>query len=125
VPDLTVEVGEPVSFHVVGRDNDGDTLTYSDDSFLFDIDPATGEVSFTPREDQVAAWQVTVTVSDGVHQTNTKFVITVVPKGDPTGLLEQLPLTPIQALLGLVVLVLIVAAASLAVARSRRRSDVA
>lgn len=125
VPDLTVEVGEPVSFKVVGRDTDGDALTYTDDSDLFDIHPATGEVSFTPREDQVTDWQVTVTVSDGVHQTNTKFIITVVPKEGSADLFETLPITPMQAFLGLVVLVLIVLAASLAVKRSRRRSGVA
>lgn len=46
-------------------DGDGDTLTWSDSSPLFDIDPATGVITFTPSQAQVGTHHVTVSVGDG------------------------------------------------------------
>lgn len=70
---------------------DGDTLTYSDDTELFDINTATGEISFTPTNDDVGTYKVNITVDDGATQDNTdsmifKFVIenTNDPPGTPT-----------------------------------------
>ena len=59
---------------------DGDTLTYSDDTDLFDINTATGEISFTPTNDDVGTHKVNITVDDGATLDNTdsmtfKFVI--------------------------------------------------
>jgi hypothetical protein len=59
---------------------DGDTLTYSDDTDLFDINTATGEISFTPTNDDVGTHKVNITVDDGATQDNTdsmtfKFVV--------------------------------------------------
>ena len=39
-------------------------LTFSDDTNLFDIDPITGFIEFTPSELQAGSYQVTITVTD-------------------------------------------------------------
>ncbi len=118
VNDRTVNVGDPVTFHVKATDPDDDGLVYTDDSELFEIDPSTGRITFTPAEDQIGRWEVEVTVTDGVHRTKTKFIITVEPKEDEGNLLGFIPLTTTQLLLLLVVLVLVVAV-TWAVVRSR------
>lgn len=46
-------------------DADGDGLTWSDDTGLFDIDPATGLIEFTPTQAQVGNLLITVSVEDG------------------------------------------------------------
>ncbi|UCC92392.1 MAG: hypothetical protein JSW25_06875, partial [Thermoplasmata archaeon] len=91
-----------------------------DDTLLFNIDPETGRVSFTPSEIDVGEWPVEVTVWDGTHQTKTQFIITVEPQGDDESILGFIPLTTVQ-LLGLLVLVILVVVAGWAIARSRRR----
>ncbi len=64
-----IEVGlkEDVVFDVTftAEDPDGDELTYSDDSDLFDIDPVTGKVVFTPGQLDVDLVEFTITASDG------------------------------------------------------------
>jgi hypothetical protein len=45
---------------------DGDRITYSDDTGLFDINGTTGLIEFTPGSDQVGTYFVNITVSDGV-----------------------------------------------------------
>jgi hypothetical protein len=59
---------------------DGDTLTYSDDTTLFDIDSSSGEISFTPTNDNVGTHKVNITVDDGATVDNTatmqfKFIV--------------------------------------------------
>lgn len=43
-------VGEKISFYVNATDPDGGTLTYSDNTDLFDIDPKTGLIEFVPQQ---------------------------------------------------------------------------
>lgn len=63
--ELVAREGEPFSYTLEATDIDGDTLTWSDSSSLFDINPETGTISFTPSHYQVGTHPVTVTVSDG------------------------------------------------------------
>jgi hypothetical protein len=66
VPTQLVTLEEMAFTHVLeAYDEDGDTLVWSDDSDLFDIDPSTGTISFTPAQEDVGAHSVTVTVDDG------------------------------------------------------------
>ncbi len=119
VKDRTVQVGEDITFTVVATDPDGDGLVYSDDTQLFDISPATGRVTFTPKEEDVGTWRVEVTVFDGTHRTKAQFIITVEPK-EETGFLQGIvPLTATQLLMALAAIVLLVAV-SWALVRYRR-----
>jgi hypothetical protein len=120
VEDLRVDPGQLVNFMMVASDPDGDDLTFSDDALLFDIDPGTGTITFTPTEADVGVWRITITVSDGTHQTKTTFIITVEPKEEDEAILG-LPFTSTQ-LLAAIVLLLIVAVIIAMGLRSRRRS---
>jgi WD40 repeat protein/DNA-binding transcriptional ArsR family regulator len=54
---------QPFTFYASASDDD--QLTFSDDSSLFDINPVTGLISFTPENDDVGEHVTTITVSDG------------------------------------------------------------
>jgi hypothetical protein len=122
VKDRTVQVGQEVRFTVEATDPEGDTLVFSDDTLLFNIDPDTGKVSFTPSDIDVGTWPVEVTVWDGKHQTKTQFIITVEPQREDDSILGLIPLTTTQ-LLGLLVLLGLVIAITWAVVRSRRGGE--
>ncbi len=61
----TVNEDEELVLNWAGIDLDGDTLTWSDDSDLVDIDPTTGRIEFTPGQDDVGSYTITITLSDG------------------------------------------------------------
>jgi hypothetical protein len=104
IPDRSVKVGNTMSVQVVATDGDGDDLSYSDDSPLFDVDVDTGLVTFSAGEGHVGTHSVTITVSDGLAQTEATFLITVEEKGSGGTSLDWLPLTPTQLILALGIL---------------------
>lgn len=61
------QLTEDVPFYVTVNADDvdmDDTLTFGDDTTLFDIDPLTGEISFTPNNDNVGRHVVNISVED-------------------------------------------------------------
>ncbi len=46
-------------------DFEGDILTFSDDTSLFDINAETGVIDFTPKKSDAGRHEITITVSDG------------------------------------------------------------
>jgi len=67
VPSQYPQEDVPFELNITAHDPDvvvGDVLTFSDDTPLFDIDPATGRIAFTPTQEQVGTWYVNVTVAD-------------------------------------------------------------
>jgi len=66
VSDSAAAVGRNFTLQVNASDPDGDRITYSDDTGLFDINGTTGLIEFTPGSDQVGTHFVNITVSDGV-----------------------------------------------------------
>ena len=58
-------VGREFNLKVNATDPDGDPLTYSDNTNLFDIDPSTGLISFTPKESDVGLYKIKIAASDG------------------------------------------------------------
>jgi hypothetical protein len=67
VPSQYPQEDVPFELNVTAHDPDvvvGDVLTFTDDTLLFDIDPATGRIAFTPTQEQVGTWFVNVTVAD-------------------------------------------------------------
>jgi len=67
IGDKDVKVPEYLSFTVTAHDLDapyGDTLTFSDDTPLFDIDGKTGMVFFSAIGFQVGRYVITITVTD-------------------------------------------------------------
>jgi hypothetical protein len=77
---MTVQVGQILTFVATAADVDGDALTFLDNTTLFDIDPDTGQVTFTPGEAQIGVHHVKVGVWDGHGEATwdwTEFTITV------------------------------------------------
>jgi len=55
----------------------GHTYTFSDNSALFDIDPATGEIKFTPKKDDIGKHTVKLTATDNQDQSKVVGTITL------------------------------------------------
>jgi parallel beta-helix repeat protein len=63
--DQHVRAGESLAVKVRASIPDRDAcLHYSDDSDLFEIDPAIGEINFTPVSSQAGEYEITITVTD-------------------------------------------------------------
>jgi PKD repeat protein len=64
--DDTIHATEDLLFtlHISALDSQGDAITFSDDSDLFEIDPQTGKIEFTPSNDDVGTHTITITASD-------------------------------------------------------------
>ncbi|MCK5644150.1 MAG: hypothetical protein KAJ19_25345, partial [Gammaproteobacteria bacterium] len=71
-------VNTPVSIVVEAVDDDTDPtdiLTFTDDAYFFDIDPANGTIEWTPSSPQWGNYTVNITVSDGIGGTDTVTVL--------------------------------------------------
>jgi hypothetical protein len=116
--DRTVSVGQTVRIQIQAEDPDGDGIVFTDDTELFDIDPSTGLITFTPTKDQISQWYITITVSDGIDPTEETIIITVEPQEESESFLG-LPLTMNQVLMVLLILIVVIIII-LAVGRRRR-----
>jgi PKD repeat protein len=66
-----------------------DTLTYSDDTSLFDIEASTGVISFTPANSAVGVHTITITVTDSMGAEDSEsFLLSVLNTNDPPELTE-------------------------------------
>jgi PKD repeat protein len=65
---------QPFALRIVATDAQGDTITFTDSSDLFTIDPTTGQISFTPANGDSGIKQVTITASDDDSATATMNV---------------------------------------------------
>lgn len=63
--DIEMDAGDSFTYTIVVDDVDGDDeLTFSDDTELFDINPSTGEISFSPTAEDAGTHTVTITITD-------------------------------------------------------------
>ena len=80
IPDQSATAGTAFSLTVTASAEDaGQTLTYSDDTSLFNIDQ-NGLISFTPTSGQVGSHTIVITVSDGLcsnSEITDTFILTV------------------------------------------------
>jgi len=100
VPDQTVLEHGLFTYTAVAADPDlmwGDTLRFSDDTELFDIDAASGAISWSPTEGQVGSHAVMLTVFDNYSaRSSANFTITVVNVNEPPRIKEIPPLVAWQ-----------------------------
>lgn len=102
-PPVLVPVGRqvatqriPFNLTVKARDVDMDLdpteeITFADNSSLFDIDPLTGLISFTPAQDQVGMYNIMITVTDRAGESDTEnFTLEVMDAPDPP-VLDPIP----------------------------------
>ncbi len=76
---LSLSVGESYYYKFNAFDEDvGETLTFIDNTDLFDINPTSGEISFTAKREDVGMHSVKITVTDGEGDTDYMIVMFVV-----------------------------------------------
>ena len=78
---LSSREGELFATTVTAADPEKAALTFSDNTGLFDINPSTGLISFTPAAADVGLHAVTITVSDGALTDSEALAFTVLAKG--------------------------------------------
>ena len=87
IADQTATVGTAFSLNVIATDADSDTLTYYDDTSLFNINSLTGAISFTPSA--AGTYSITITVEDNSTCPNSNstdtFTLTISAAGETPG----------------------------------------
>ena len=79
VEDMIFNKGDGFSYIFYCTDADGHTITYLDDTALFDIDPISGAVEKTFKNADVGTWDITVSCYDGIEydEQSFRFVVNV------------------------------------------------
>jgi hypothetical protein len=77
VPDTLAFALLPFSYTVTAIDIDGDSLTYSDDTPLFEIDPKTGLINYTPTLADTGIYSIALSISDGLVSVTDTFNLEV------------------------------------------------
>jgi len=82
--DTTIFEDLPFNFLVVVNKVDkGDSITFYDDTPLFEINRKTGQISFTATNEHVGGHKVTLWVTDGLDSDTADFVLTILNVNDP------------------------------------------
>ncbi|MBS3098407.1 tandem-95 repeat protein [Candidatus Woesearchaeota archaeon] len=76
-PSTTAVVGETYDYDVNATDIDGDTITYYDNTTLFNINSATGIISFTPAIGDIGSHTINISASDGQLNDSKLFTLNV------------------------------------------------
>jgi len=74
--DHTFQVGKRAFLAINATDPEGDSITYSDNTDLFDVDRF-GRISFTPKEEDIGKFSVDIWASDGEDESILKLNITI------------------------------------------------
>jgi hypothetical protein len=89
----TAYVNMPFSLQIVAFDADGDNLTYSDDSSLFDINSTTGLIKYTADILENGTYTINVTVNDSTESNSIAFNIEVIAKAPSVSNISIIPTT--------------------------------
>ena len=73
----TAFIGEQFYLKVDAYDGGGDILGYFDDTYLFDIDKSTGEISFTPWTGDKGNYTIEISARDRQYRVKTRFNLTI------------------------------------------------
>ena len=82
---------EPYYLLVNATDEENDTLTFHDNSTIFDINSSTGEISFTPNSTHVGNYTINISVTDGFHWVSEVVSFTVVHTNHPPNITYWYP----------------------------------
>jgi hypothetical protein len=94
VGNQTVQQGILFMLKINATDVPADTLTFSDNTTLFDINPVTGIIQFTPTDSDIGMYFVRITVMDDDSGSNsTTFKLTVLNVNDQPTLIYISPQT--------------------------------
>ena len=64
IPNLESICGQQFTYQVYASDPDGDSLAYSDNTELFDINPQSGLIQFIPNYNDIGTHPIAISVSD-------------------------------------------------------------
>lgn len=89
IPNQDSIIGYPFTYTVLAT---GENITYSDDTSLFDINPSTGVISFTPSKEDVGISIITITATNAFNNTSSEsFVLTIKDIASSELYVEPLP----------------------------------
>jgi PKD repeat protein len=95
--------GKSFTYLIKASDMDvGDTITFTDNTDLFDINPKTGEISFKPSEDDIGIHFITITARDDRGE-SVNVVFTMEIRGKDEGI--SMGLVIILIIIGIIVFV--------------------
>ena len=77
IPDLDAYVDTLFYYDVNATDEEGDSLTFSDNSTIFNISASTGVINFTPTDSQMYNYSINISVSDGLNLNSTIITLEV------------------------------------------------
>ncbi len=77
IPNMTIYAGSLLNYTVNASDVDFDTLTYYDNTTLFNINPTTGNILYLPPESDIGKYSINITVGDGMFNVTKVFNLTV------------------------------------------------
>ncbi|VVB99999.1 Tk-subtilisin [uncultured archaeon] len=78
-----LSAGQLFNLQVTASDPDNDTLTYSVDTNLFDINSETGSISFVPKKADAGKYLIKITASDGNSSDSNVFELEVIVPNEP------------------------------------------
>jgi len=71
------------TYDINATDLDSDTLTYYDNTTLFNINSETGIITDTPTESEKGTYTILITIGDGTDNTTSTFDYTIIDKTPP------------------------------------------
>ncbi len=77
IPDQQAYCYAVFSYQVAASDPDNDTLTYYDNTTLFDLNPSTGLINFTPISDNIGNYSINIIVGDGTYNSSTLMNLSI------------------------------------------------
>ncbi len=102
MPDHKLKAGDKFVAFARAEDPDGDLLTFSDNTKLFEIDSQSGRIAFTPSENDEGEYTVTITVTDGNLTDHQTINITVMNGG------ESKLVSTIAIIIAIIIIILII-----------------
>ncbi len=77
IEDQYALTGEEFALQIEAIDFEGNEITFSDDSEMFDINSTSGLIRFIPQKAEEGRHNITITASDGLLQSETQFFLNI------------------------------------------------
>jgi len=87
----TATEGTLFSYDINATDEENYTLTFSDNSTLFNVSSSTGIISFTPTNDDVGNYSINISVSDNNSITSSVITLTILNLNSPPNITSYIP----------------------------------
>lgn len=110
ITDGVIQVGDRLNLEIKAKDVENDTLTFSDNAKIFDIDENTGEIDFKAKDDHVGVHEIVITASDGKNSSEINFTLEI-EKVDEPSFLDRYWF-PMIVIIGFMIVVIIVLASA-------------